>query len=199
VVLRAKPESGSALTCALCLKDRPLVDSHIIPEALCRQFKETGGIIEIETGRGNIRPVQKSSLRDRLLCTECEGFVNREYEHPFTRRWLDQSALPDVVRPGSSVVVEDIDYRRFKLFHLLNLWRASAARSEQFANTDLGPHEDRIRRMLVDGEAGSPTEYPVSLPRGSCKATLARTANKSQFGPHSSTHRSGPALSASYL
>lgn len=41
------------------------------------------------------------------------------------------------------------------------LWRASVSRLEDFAGVRLGPHEERIRQMLLQAEPGQSLQYPI--------------------------------------
>jgi hypothetical protein len=54
------------------------------------------------------------------------------------------------------------DYRRFKLFHLSILWRASIATLADFGAVELGEHAESLRRMILAGDAGSASMYPVA-------------------------------------
>lgn len=45
------------------------------------------------------------------------------------------------------------------LFQLSVLWRCGVSRRPEFKETQLGPHADKIRRMLVEGDPGNSHEY----------------------------------------
>src|SRR3546814_7896147 len=60
----------------------------------------------------------------------------------------------DGQRNGSIVSVTGIDYAQFKLFLLSLLWRAGVAKGRYFERVTLGPHEERLRAMLHDGDPG---------------------------------------------
>jgi hypothetical protein len=62
-------------------------------------------------------------------------------------------------REGTITWVEGIDYLRFKLFQLSILWRAGVATREFFSKVTLGPHAERIRKMLLQADPGEPWEY----------------------------------------
>jgi hypothetical protein len=104
----------------------------------------------------------RKGLRERLLCDECEALLNH-YEKYFFHLWYGDKALPSILPVGVSTIVRaDLDYRRFKLFHLSILWRAGIASLDAFQFIDLGPHEERLRRMLHNGDPGTTRDYRLA-------------------------------------
>ena len=69
--------------CALCLENRPLCESHIIPAFVGRYLKDT-------SATGYLRAAEKSNLRvqdlptEKLLCAQCELQFSR-WEDNFSR------------------------------------------------------------------------------------------------------------------
>ncbi len=59
------------------------------------------------------------------------------------------------------IKIEGIDYRKFKLFGLSLIWRASVSTNDFFANIDLGSHEEIIRKKLLEDEPGDENEYAI--------------------------------------
>jgi hypothetical protein len=59
--------------------------------------------------------------------------------------------------------VRGVEYARFKLFGMSLLWRAAASRRPEFDGVRLGPHEERLRKMLDAGDQGLPHEYGFSI------------------------------------
>lgn len=138
-----------------------LQDSHIFPKFAVKPLKaEKGHLLEINgTGRYGVKKVQ-DGFKEFLLCEACEGLCSREYERPFAAAWK-KFAPPE---PWSShkVLERKVDYARFKLFHLLNLFRASVSSAREFQEVQLGPHEEVIRKMLLSGDAGPAEQYAVA-------------------------------------
>jgi hypothetical protein len=58
--------------------------------------------------------------------------------------------------------IQGFDYTAFKLFHWLNLWRASVATIREFEKVNLGPYEEKLRRMLENHDAGRVEHYLVA-------------------------------------
>lgn len=146
--------------CALCRESPNLCDSHIIPEFFYKPTYDggkRGRAKELTRKTGRWRAMQKGH-REPLLCTKCEQFLNLEYENYVKEVWYDEGKLPDPVTTDL-VVLEGLDYRRFKLCMLSILWRASVSQLSMFGQVSLGPHEDTIRGMLRAGTAGGEDEY----------------------------------------
>jgi hypothetical protein len=96
-----------------------------------------------------------------LLCDECEGRIQR-FEDAFCESWMKYLAVNQEVPEGSNAVLFRCnDYARFKLFHLSVLWRCAIAASQDFRDFKLGPHEDRLRTMLLSEVAGRSHDYSL--------------------------------------
>jgi hypothetical protein len=98
--------------------------------------------------------------RERLLCEECDNARIGGYDKYFKEFWFDGPALPSVVT-GNAVEVPGIDYARFKLFHLSVLWRAGVSSQPGFSSVKLGPHGEKLRTMLLQGDPGPEDAYPI--------------------------------------
>jgi hypothetical protein len=145
------------MLCKLCLLDRPLCNSHIIPEFLYRAaYDDKGRALELTRTLGNHRFVQKG-YRERLLCDECEQRIN-VFEKYFKQAWYDAGTLPDRV-DEDVYVLQGLDYRLFKLFHLSVLWRAGVSSNSIFANVRLGAHREPMREILLSEDPGPKDRY----------------------------------------
>lgn len=150
----------SATICALCRKPAALVDSHVLPELLYKPSYDNSHraiIVHVEDEwKGSIR----KGLREKLLCTPCEAKLS-VYESYFSHIWFRSSSR---LRPATLTTqitrCSGLDYKKFKLFCLSLLWRASVSKLPQFADADLGEtHADRMRLMLLKADAGGDQEY----------------------------------------
>jgi hypothetical protein len=153
------------MICALCQQDRILRRSHIIPEFVHAPLYNDRNQMSAITGVGKQgRRIIQQGVREPLLCERCEQLINERYEKPFRTLWFDQSPLPPHVEyDGRNIGIDitGISYSAFKLFHLSILFRASVARDTSFAEVRLGPHEHKLRQMLLDGNPGEPHTYPI--------------------------------------
>ncbi len=149
--------SKGPMLCRLCRQDRELRLSHVIPELLWKPlYRVYGKALSIHRDLPFIRKLGRG-IRERLLCDECER-VLQEHESYFARVWVQNARLPNDI-PENEILIDGLDYVRFKLFHLSILWRAGVAQDPAFYQTDLGPHEQRIRKMILERDPGSPKDY----------------------------------------
>ena len=112
-------------TCALCREVRALRKSHIVPDfAYAPIYDEAHKLIAFPPDDVAAVSNPQQGMRDRLLCGDCEQYLNRHFEQPFQSYWIMADSL---ARLGTSemVVLADVPYEAFKLFHLSVLWRAS--------------------------------------------------------------------------
>ena len=83
-----------------------------------------------------------------MLCFDCEQLLNDRYEKYFKALWFDNKLLPKTLEFGSCLNISSLDYKKFKLFHLSVLYRASVSTLPEFKEVTLGPHEEKIREIL---------------------------------------------------
>jgi hypothetical protein len=149
-------ESSASRPCTLCLQQRPIRHSHILPEFFYTPvYGERHAFKLIQNRPGGARTgTKEKGLREYLLCHECEqGFGRYEsYAAPLLRKI-------DAASKTSSDVKIAFDPHQFRLFSLSLLWRTGVAKGTMFRSVRLGPHEERLRKMLQAGDPGEPHEY----------------------------------------
>ncbi len=149
------------MKCALCKLNKPLRNSHIIPELLYRPlYNESGRAIGIHGKGKQGRGIIQKGLREKLLCDDCEQFINDNYEKKFKEYWFDQNNLPKIIHEDG-IVLHNIDYKAFKLFHLSILFRCGVAQHPTFSDVNLGRHENILRKMICEVNPGSYNQYPI--------------------------------------
>lgn len=144
--------------CKLCLKDSELRNSHIIPEFFYKPMydsKHRFFQLSLEQNKKN-KYVQKG-LREYLLCNDCEQHIN-EYEKYANRVMFYEKHL-SIKQDDKIDIIEGLDYRLMKLFQLSILWRASISSLPTFSNVKLGPHQERLRKMILNNNPGKYTDY----------------------------------------
>ena len=158
--------------CKLCKQECELCDSHVIPEFVYAPLYDDGGkMIGFQIGKGGLRShLLQKGLREPLLCASCEQLLNHDYEQPNVDLWRQLAAhereMPaDWMRfstPAGArgVHVRGVDYSSFKLFLLSMLWRSSVSGREEFEAVELGPYEEPLRRMLLEGNPGAKLDFP---------------------------------------
>jgi len=55
------------------------------------------------------------------------------------------------------------DESRLRMFALSILWRAAATTRPFYAQVSIGPHEERLHRLILAGDPGSPDDFSVTL------------------------------------
>ncbi len=152
------------MKCKLCLQERKICKSHIIPEFLYKQgYDENGQMYVLK--KANFKPKNLQHNQDvyeKLLCAECDGkLLNEKYEKYFHKLWYLDKTLPTITT-SAFLEIPNLDYAPFKLFHLSILWRASISSLAPFAMVSLGDEqEERIRQMLLNGDPGQPNDYQI--------------------------------------
>lgn len=176
-------------TCRLCHKTRELRNSHIVPEFLYGELYNDKGHLMGINGRGNRgwKSLQKG-ISEHLFCETCEQHFNEYFEKPFRAQWVAAAPLPNPWN-ASDVHWVNVAYDSFKLFHLSVLFRASVSSLPTYAEVSLGPHEEKLRRMLLDRDPGEHTRYPifgyaVIHHKTNRLIPLVSQAQRSSFGGH---------------
>ncbi len=140
--------------CKLCKETRELRYSHVVPEFFYRYLYDEKSRGLLVNGPFDIETIQKGH-REYLLCAECEQLLN-VYETYVAKIWkLD---FPKQIG-GKLFAFRGLDYTRFKLLILSILWRTSVAQDSFFSEVQLGPHEERIRLMILNNDPGDPWTY----------------------------------------
>lgn len=141
--------------CKLCLQEAELKNSHIVPE-----FMYTGLYDEkhraLKITRDEKKTIQKG-LREHLLCQRCESQFSK-YEN-YIKKFLVDLFSTSVSPTDQFVQKVGINYSYFKLFQMSLLWRSSISSLLAFQQVSLGPHEEKIRQMLLKEDPGLSTKY----------------------------------------
>lgn len=163
------------MICQLCKVEKRLIRrSHIIPDFMYNGlFNEKHFIADIDlTGKRNTRLYPNGYYDSNILCKECDNILIGRLESyakvvlfggkgkRSDYHKIDQEI--DVL--GNKILhVKNIDYKRFKLFLLSVLWRASISKQEIFRHVNLGSHEDIIRKMIYDSNPGDENVYSMGI------------------------------------
>jgi hypothetical protein len=121
-------------------------------------------------GVGHIKRPSSGIYESNLLCENCDNKVIGQYEN-YASRAMYGGVLPAEEMPKctnyknqenvSFTHCQNLNYTKFKLFLLSILWRASISRNDFFKFISLGPHEETIRKMILEGEPGLQSDYPI--------------------------------------
>ena len=154
--------AGINSKCRLCLQKRKLCKSHIFPEFFYKpMYDEKGRFLMIPADASKRVLFKQQGVYELLLCEDCEEHTSR-LEAYARRVFFEKMEYIDEEGTGLIRVV-NLDYAKFKLFQLSLLWRAGVSRDSFFSAVRLGPHEDRIRRMILESRPGKPYEYGCAI------------------------------------
>ncbi len=107
-----------------------------------------------------------------ILCKTCDNNILGKYE-TYASKTIYATDIPVSQAPivknyhnkegqrWSSCV--NVDYKRFKLFLLSVLWRASISTRPLFKEINLGPHQDKIKQIILNDDPGDESEYPIQM------------------------------------
>jgi len=144
-------------TCALCLKDGLLRNSHVISEFLYSGMYDDKHRFHVVEAGERYPCFEQKAYRERLLCQTCETKLSRW--ETYARDVLVGGLALQYRREANITWVYGIDYELFKLFQLSILWRAGVAKGALFRKVALGPHAERIHKMLFASDPGEPWQY----------------------------------------
>ena len=143
--------------CKLCGEAKQLRDSHIIPEFFYKPIYDEKHRLNVVTTINNYRKFEQKGLREYLLCDECEQYFN-ELE-TYTANLFNRDNKISAKYEGDNVIFSNVNYNKFKLFQLSLLWRAGISTLEFFSGVNLGPHEAKIKSLLIEKSPGKSTDY----------------------------------------
>jgi hypothetical protein len=150
------------MPCALCLKDKSLRRSHVIPEFMFGPLYDEKhrfyGISNISTKSNRI--FQKG-LREKLLCDECEQRMSRYESYASDVFFGNATTKPLRTRTGFLFV--DLDYRSLKLFFMSLLWRLGTTSLRELKGAELGPHQERVRALLCADDPADFLTFPAMV------------------------------------
>lgn len=137
--------------CALCLHEKTLQNSHLIPKFVFRNLqKDGGGTIHIENNSATLVDKQ---IKQKFLCEDCENLFSK-YESYVKKivmendegnlRLLDSTYYIDEDKKILAIVGDNIDLEKIIFFAASILWRTSAMRY----GCPLGVYENEFRNFL---------------------------------------------------
>ena len=148
------------MKCQLCHQERELRNSHIVPEFMFKPLYDAKHRFYSVTPRPDEKTeFMQKGLREKLLCDTCEGRLSR-FEN-YAKKLLYGGTQYTPTKYTN--VFDGVDYHKFKLFQLSILWRAGVSGHRFFSEVRLGPHKERLRKMLHTENPGDPRDYPCII------------------------------------
>lgn len=134
-------------SCKLCGKIKPLQRSHIIPQSYYRRLKKgsNGQLLKVKDDEATPPIFSNSDPKDRLLCRDCEQFIDKTYEKAGTRFFMPGSST---VVTSDYVKIKNFKYRVIYLYFISILWRASESNLPQYQGLTLGDFGPIVRGCI---------------------------------------------------
>jgi hypothetical protein len=120
----------------------------------------------------NYSKLPTGEYEGNILCFECDNVQIGRLED-YARRVMyggelkESEPLKVVNKVDSNGIrythIQNINYKKFKLFLLSILWRASISKRNFFSNVYLGPYEETIRQMIINEDPKEPYDFPCLL------------------------------------
>jgi len=163
------------MICQLCKSEKKLIRrSHIIPDFMYEGlFNEKHFIADFDlTGQRDMKLYPNGYYDSNILCENCDNILIGRLESyakivlfgGIGKRSNFHKVEQEVDLLGNKILhVNNIDYKRFKLFLLSVLWRASISKQNVFRHVKLSSHEEIIRRMIFESNPGNEKEYPMGI------------------------------------
>jgi hypothetical protein len=153
------------MICQLCLQDKKLIRSHIIPASFFR----------LAYPEKNCRIVTKDEYSKRLLvglydmeivCEECEKIFSRwdDYGNRFFSEILESGKNKIINKNNINIIIfDDIKYSELKLFLMSVLWRCAVSRHPFFNQISLGSFENQLKENILSSNPGSDEEFAILI------------------------------------
>lgn len=164
--------------CKLCKQEKELIKkSHIFPDFLYKNmFDQNHRIrqitIDIETRDEVVKNPPTGEYEGGLLCANCDNVIIGQYE-TYVSNLLMCANLKDNEKPELINIVNqegieflecnNVDYKKLKLFLLSLLFRADISSRKTFANVQLGAYNDKIRKMILDGNPSNDKDIGIVI------------------------------------
>ena len=151
--------------CALCLQQKVLRKSHVLPNAVFRRIKRSqnsGQLIYLHDSEHAPIGRSQKSWWEHLLCASCEHIVGG-YE-AYGLSLIRESNRAQ--KQSDGVTFRNHDYARFKLFLLSVLWRSAVSQQPEFSKVVL-PNQckELARTSLLGGRPLPPLRLGCKLLR----------------------------------
>ena len=120
----------------------------------------------------NITRIPTGYYDKQIMCQHCDNVILGELEtysskvlfHGLKDKKNEVKIVNTITPDGLRVLLLDnIDYSKFKLFLLSILWRASISNHPYFNEVSLGHHEERIRLALLHGDPLKEDDYQACM------------------------------------
>jgi hypothetical protein len=156
--------------CKLCGQERKFVRSHIVPLAFHKHLQSDHDRPPVIIGN-NLSAYPKRSpgglYDEEMLCDDCEQrfgpWDTAGAEHLLQRFESDKQPMTASTGEVMAYQMNGWDETSLRMFAISVLWRAAATTNYIFQRIKLGPHEQRVKQRVLEGDPGSPNDLSVVL------------------------------------
>lgn len=160
--------------CKLCLEEKPLIGkSHIYPQFLYKGVFDASNRSVFQNLKAGTDKFYQTGFYDKyIFCQNCDNVILGS---------LERYAASVFYYPGSSgslritehrerteltvMNVQDIDYKKFKLFVLSLLWKAHISSNPFFREVEISGIEPQLRSMLHNHDLFEDSDYQICIVR----------------------------------
>lgn len=148
------------MSCALCLQNKPLCKSHIIPEFFYKPlYDDTHRMWALSATPGTPIKRPRKGIYEKLLCKDCEQLFGAWESYGCQVLKIDRWQASPFGRLFSG-----IEYKRFKLFEMSLLWRAAVSKHPDFRQLQLPrKRKEQLRKMLLSANPGDALDFACAL------------------------------------
>ena len=153
------------MKCKLTLNNGKAAKAHIIPAAFFYSSREKRNALVMRSNADYPKRSLTGIYDEELVTLDGEAFFNKPDNYAYKVLIQNRNKLEPWLENGKEVGVQliDYDYHILKIFFLSLLWRASETQRGEYNQVSLGPHTEKIREMIINGDPGTPEEYSVVL------------------------------------
>lgn len=160
------------MECKFCLKDKKLIDAHIIPRCFFEAMRDQGDSrpFQLLSNTQNEYPQKLwiGSYDKNILCEDCEKIFQKYDDYACKTLLSSINNSEYALDPSGNKIgykLENVDYENLKLFFLSVLWRASASKRKEFKKVEIGPFENNLRDMIQKDNPGGSNDFLVIIRR----------------------------------
>ena len=144
----------------MCQTSSELRESHIIPSCIFRLVRDKSLDNRFFQVSNRTQQVIQDGPKEYLLCDSCEQKIAR-YEKYFKEAIYFSQHGVKIGHTDEVVIVNNLDYKKTKLFFLSLLWRMSISSLPEFQIVCVQETEEKIRNMIRFENPGGNSEFSV--------------------------------------
>ncbi|WP_249605397.1 hypothetical protein [Chromobacterium sp. IRSSSOUMB001] len=144
-----KNEDAQKILCALCQEDKPLRNSHAIPNSIFKKIlkKNHGKAISFKSDSHSKIIQSSDSWAKEQLCYDCEQHLANNYETYSIGAFRGQGIK--ITKESASTLLSGVNTKIIQLYILSIIWRASLSDHPAYASTHLDKGKTELLRNAL--------------------------------------------------